>query len=134
MQHDVGIGCVGEVAFGAAALLDWLDSADPQALDAQPFGIIGIDGDSVATHYNRWESEAAGLRPERVIGRHFFDEVAPCMNNYLVAQRFEDEDGLDVTLPYTLTLRMRPTAVRLRLLRRAGATQGWLLVDRSATA
>ena len=76
--------------------------------------------------YNAFESKAAGLSLQRVIGNDLFTVVAPCMNNYLVAQRFEDaaEGGsrLDATIDYVLTLRMRPTKVKLRLLAQPGAS------------
>jgi hypothetical protein len=51
------------------------------------------------------------------------------MNNYLVAERLA-ETPLDVTLPYVLTFRMRPTPVRLRLLRAVEASRRWVLVAR----
>lgn len=60
-----------------------------------------------------------------------FNEVAPCMNNYLVAQRFDDEEALDEILPYILTLRMRSTPVQLRLLKRRGGRRCYVLVERS---
>ena len=63
------------------------------------------------------------------MGRHFFSDVAPCMNNYLVADRFE-ETTLDVTMPYVLSFRMRPTPVRLRLIRAPRSPRRWVLVSR----
>ena len=58
------------------------------------------------------------------------------MNNYLVAQRFEDAaaDGslLDSTIDYVLTLRMRPVKVNLRLLSSPGASLRYVLVNRAA--
>ncbi len=50
------------------------------------------------------------------------------LSNY-VAERML-EAPLDVTLPYVLTFRMRPTPVRLRLLRAAEAPRRWVLVAR----
>lgn len=121
-------------AFDAAGLFDWLEVAPAAALDAAPFGIIGFDDQGGIVIYNAYEARAAGLRPERVLGRSLFGEVAPCMNNFLVAQRFEDEAALDATLPYTLTLRMRPTEVRLRLLQQDGGACAYVLVQRQAAA
>jgi hypothetical protein len=57
------------------------------------------------------------------------------MNNFMVAQRFEDalENGteLDAVIDYVLTLRMRPVKVRLRLLARPDSELRYVLVDRS---
>ena len=98
------------------------------APDSAEFGVIGMDLQTRVVIYNRFESQASGLSPERVIGRPFFDEVGLCMNNYLVAQRFLDEPALDEQLDYVLTLRMRPTRVRLRLVKRAGEARQWVLL------
>lgn len=130
---DVAISCGQKAGFGDASLAERLDHAAEPELDALPFGVIGFDEDGLVTLYNAFESAAAGLSPGRVLGRHMFDEVAPCMNNFLVAHRFE-EDSLDETLPYVLTLRMRPTPVRLRLLKRPGGKRHYVLVERGNVA
>jgi photoactive yellow protein len=73
----------------------------------------------------------SGLTPSRVVGRLFFSEVAPCTNNFMVAFRFEQEPELDSTIDYVFTLKMSPTPVRLRLLRRPDAPRRFLVVQRS---
>lgn len=119
------------VTMDTEAIIDILESAD---IDQLGFGVIGFDDQGLVRAYNRFESVAAGLSPERVLGMHLFEVVAPCMNNFLVAQRFEDaeRDGttLDATIDYVLTLRMRPTPVRLRLLDIPGARYRYVLVMR----
>jgi photoactive yellow protein len=120
--------------FEDPALPDCLDAFSEAELDALAFGVIGFNADGEVEIYNVFEATAAGLSKARVLGRHLFDEVAPCMNNYLVAQRFEEEEALDEVLPYVLTLRMRPTPVRLRLLKRPGGRRCYLLVERRLVA
>jgi len=80
--------------FTDADLLDRLLTLPPEARDALDFGVIGFDRSTHVVQYNAYESRAARLDPTRVLGQHVFIEVAPCMNNYLVAQRFETA-GLD---------------------------------------
>jgi len=103
-------------------------------LDDVPFGVIGFDGDTIVCRYNRLESTAAGLSPQRVLGQPLFTNVAPCMNNFMVAQRFEDAHdqgvALDATIDYVLTLRMRPIKVALRLIAVPGAAVRYVLVRR----
>ena len=103
-------------------------------LDTLEFGVIGFGADSLVRDYNALESQMAGLSRERVIGHALFTVVAPCMNNYMVAQRFEDAAAagqpLDLTLDYVLTLRMRPVRVQLRLLAGPGAARRFVLVNR----
>jgi len=120
--------------FEQADLAAQLDACDDAALDALEFGVIGFDPDTVVNRYNRFESQAAGLAPERVLGHPLFTVVAPCMNNFMVAQRFEDaqDDGgmLDATIDYVLTLRMRPVKVKLRLLAAPASPTRYVLVQR----
>ena len=103
-------------------------------LDDLDFGVIGIDADGVVRRYNAFESKLAGLSPQRVLGYALFTTVAPCMNNFLVAQRFDDAKAggtrLDATIDYVLTLRMRPLKVKLRLLAEPGAALRHVLVRR----
>lgn len=105
-------------------------------LDAQPFGVIGSDDGGLVRASNHLESVAAGLAPQRVPGHALYTVVAPCMNNFMVAQRFEDalSNGtpLDAIVDYVLTLRMRPVKVKLRLLALPGAANRYVLVQRSA--
>lgn len=111
-----------------------LIAADGQSLDNYSFGIIGFGADYIVTLYNALESASSGLNPTRVIGKHFFEEVAPCMNNFMVAQRFQDEPELDAVIPYVLTWRMRPTPVRLRLIQSRKADTRFVLVERRAAS
>ena len=120
--------------FTDAALLPALQQLSDADLDALEFGVIGIDTAGLVRRYNTWESRMAGLSPQRVLGHPLFTAVAPCMNNYLVAQRFEDAAAqgsvLDSTIDYVFTLRMRPVKVNLRLLSYPGANLRYVLVKR----
>lgn len=111
--------------------IEQLAALETEQLDALPYGVIGFSADFQVTLYSATESRQAGLSPARVLERHVFEEVAPCMNNFMVAQRYLDETTLDETLPYVLTLRMRPTPVQLRLLKSPAVAQHFLLVDRT---
>jgi photoactive yellow protein len=120
--------------FNQTDILHHLQAADDTALDALDFGVIGIDDQTLVRRYNGCESRMAGLPPLRVLGHPLFTAVAPCMNNFMVAQRFEDAAAegitLDATLDYILTLRMRPSKVKLRLLAQPGGVLRYVLVSR----
>lgn len=123
------------LTFHSADMAVRLAALSPAELDGLDFGVIGFDADTVVTQYNVYESQAAGLSPERVLGHPLFTVVAPCMNNFLVAQRFEDAEynaePLDATIDYVLTLRMRPVKVALRLLAEPGLAVRYVLVFRA---
>lgn len=113
-----------------------LETLTPEQLDALPFGVIGFDDQGLVVRYNAYESGAAQFAAAEVLGQHVFIELAPCLNNYLIAGRFEEAlergEPLDELLPYVLTFRMRPTRVRMRLLARPGSTVRFMLIERSA--
>ena len=108
--------------------IEVLERIDPTDRDALAFGVIGFSKDGEVEIYNATEGRLAGLRPERQIGQSLFTTVAPCMNNFLVAERFEEELELSEVIDYVLTLRMRPTKVKLRLLKQAGVSRRYILV------
>jgi len=112
------------ISFGA------LQTMQADICDRLPFGVVGLDAVGNVVVYNATEARMAGLDPKKVLGIGFFDVVAQCMNNFMVAQRFEDEPELDAIIPFVLTLRMRPTPARLRLLASKSAPLRFILIDR----
>jgi photoactive yellow protein len=122
------------VTFSQANIEASLATFTGDQLDALDFGVIGFDNDTVVRLYNAFESKAAGLAPPRVLGQPLFTVVAPCMNNFMVAQRFDDAldagEALDATIDYVLTLRMRPVKVALRLIASPGSATRYVLVNR----
>lgn len=111
-------------------LLDRLEAADDPALDTLSFGVVAMSDDGTVTSYNLAESQLSGLTPANVIGRNFFSSVAPCTNNFLVAHRFETEPVLDAILDYVFTFRIKPIAVKLRLLKQTARRRMYLAVER----
>lgn len=118
-----------EASFEAVALGE-LEAMSVGDRDALAFGVVGFGPDTIVQIYNAPEARMSGLDPSTVVGVPFFDAVAQCMNNFMVAQRFENEPQLDDIVPYVLTLRMRPTKVRLRLLAEPGAPRRYVLIER----
>ncbi len=120
--------------FADPGLLDSLHAMSEATLDAFDLGVIAFDADGRVRRYNATESRASGLLPKEVLERHLFTEVAQCMNNFMVAQRYADADAaaepLDVTIDFVLTWRMKPTPVQLRLLSAPGIPLRYLVLRR----
>ena len=110
--------------------IDRLDRMSVEERDALPFGVVGFGADTIVQIYNATEARMSGLDPATVMDVPFFDAVGQCMNNFMVAQRFEDEPEIDDLIPYVLTLRMRPTRVRLRLLASPATPRRYILIER----
>lgn len=117
-----------DVLFDAVDLLTKLDEMRLEQFDDLPFGLIVMDRSGVVVSYNAFESARSGIAHDQVLGRHFFESVGPCMNNYLVAQRFLDEPSLDDFLDYVFTFRMVPTPVRLRLMAQPSSDRRYVAV------
>jgi photoactive yellow protein len=115
------------VHFDGADIAERLQQMSGCELDMLDYGVVEMDHRCVVLRYNATESRHAGLPPDRVIGRHFFRDVAPCSNNRHVAQRY-DAATLDDTIPYTFALRMKPVPVTLRMLKPADGSRMYLLV------
>lgn len=115
-------------------LADALNQCTDGQLDELTFGVIGFDRAGIVRRYNTFESKISGLAADRVLNAHLFTTVAPCMNNFMVAQRFEDALELaahmDAVIDYVLTLRMRPIQVKLRLLSSPAEAMCFILVSR----
>jgi photoactive yellow protein len=119
--------------FADPGLLDALEAAPLDGLDDFGFGLIVMDRSGRVVGYNQAESQLSGLPAPEVAGRDFFVDIGPCTNNYLVAQRYQDQADaqgeLDEQLDYVFTYRMAPTPVRLRLLARKGSSRQYLAVE-----
>ncbi|MEY2839440.1 MAG: hypothetical protein RJB60_1739 [Pseudomonadota bacterium] len=124
--------------FDSPELFETLHTMPTLELDALPFGVIGFDREGIIQRYNTHESTMAKFEVGAVLGQHLFIELAPCLNNYLVAGRFEDADAqgeaLDEVMLYVLSFRMRPTRVSMRLIARPGAPLRFVLVQRHTGA
>lgn len=112
-----------------------LTELDNMQLNALEFGVIGFDDEGLVKVYNDYESKMAGLSLEAVMDSDLFNTVAPCMNNFLVAQKFEDAleetAELDEIMDYVLTLKMKPTRVKLRLISSPKLQFNYVLILRS---
>ena len=107
-----------------------LATLDEDRLDTLPFGVVGLSPEGFVESYNATEARLAGLPKASVVGTHYFSVTAQCMNNFMVAQRLDDESEIDAIIDYVLTLRMRPTPVKLRLLKNPGMDRRLILIKR----
>src|SRR3954471_3281926 len=69
----------------SAARLDDLRDGD---LDELKFGVIALDSEGIVLRYNQYESRLARLDRNQVLGKSFFEEVAPCTKTAEFEGRF----------------------------------------------
>ena len=104
-----------------------LNGSSSSDFNAANFGIVKMDHSGNVTDYNENQAKHTGMPKASVMGKHFFTQVAPCTNNFMVAQKYENGSTIDEKLPYTFTLKMAPTPVNLRLIK--DNTAQYLLCD-----
>ncbi|HEY1018367.1 MAG TPA: hypothetical protein VGE25_05185 [Sediminibacterium sp.] len=102
--------------FNDPELLPWLESNQEEAYDSLPFGVVKMNLEGTITAYSAAQSDFAGISKENAIGKNFFTQVAPCTNNFMVAEKYK-KDSLDESFPYMFTYVTKPTPVELRLLK-----------------
>jgi photoactive yellow protein len=103
-------------------VLEWLDSNPAEAYDALPFGVVKMSYDGVVKAYSKAQSDLSVVAKENAKGKNFFTQVAPCTNNFMVAEKCKI-DSLDETMPYMFTYITQPTPVQLRLIEGSNGNQ-----------
>lgn len=116
--------------------LENIDRMSATELDELPFGAIRLDKEGKILAYNRTESKLTGRDPQRVIGRNFFTEVAPCTNVQAFAGRFREgvaKGDMHAIFPYRFDFEMAPRDVTVTLFYSQQTATAWVFV-REATA
>jgi len=83
--------------------------------------------------YNEAEGAITGRDPKAVIGKNFFQEVAPCTDGPEFRGRFRDgvaSGDLNITFEYLFTFQMRPTKVSVRMKKSLTGDSYWVFVKR----
>ena len=104
--------------------------------DNLPLGVVVLDANGRVVVFNRAEQELAGRSKDRVMGKDFFADVAPCMNVRELGHDFRARVGdprLDVTIemsfPFPYVDRPRDVRVRMKSLDVAGDPYALLMVE-----
>lgn len=116
--------------------LENIDRMSAEELDALPFGAIRLDKDGKILAYNMTESKLTGRDPKRVIGRNFFNDVAPCTNVQAFAGRFREgvaKGDMHVIFPYRFDFQMAPRDVTVTLFYSQQTSTAWVFVRESNT-
>jgi len=117
--------------FNDTDILQAISDMDDDKLHDCDFGVVKMSKDGVVQAVNNAEVELSGLSQSAFIDKNFFTQVAPCTNNYMVAEKYRKLGELDETIAYVFTYRMKPTPVHLRMLKSQAFESQYLLVERS---
>ena len=121
------------VKFAADDIENRLAQLDEKQLDNLAFGAIQLDKDGKILSYNAAEGDITGRKPEEVVGRNFFTEVAPCTNSDEFYGRFRNgvESGsLNDLFEYVFDYKMKPTKVKVHMKKALTGDSYWVFVKR----
>ena len=112
-----------------------VDELTAEELDHLPVGAIRLDRDGTVLGYNQAESRLSGLRREKVLGRNFFTEIAPCTNVREFAGAFHAgvaRGELHAVFPFVLQFKPTPKRVTITLYLHKATGNAWVLVKTEA--
>lgn len=111
--------------------LERIDHMQPKELNSLPFGAIQLDPKGTILRFNDYEAKLTGRKPEKVIGRNFFEEVAPCTNVRDFAGKFHEgiqKKELHEVFPYMFDFKMAPRNVTVTLFYNKSNDTAWVFV------
>ncbi len=107
---------------------------EPNRAETLPFGAILLDRQGNIQKYNQAEGLIAGRDPSDVIGKNFFNDIAPCAKG----KRFHGEflkfyksGQINTLFDYEFEYKMKPVQVRIHLKSAPDGQTCWLFVKRA---
>jgi photoactive yellow protein len=120
------------IAFGSKDV-DNILQRDPTRIEFLPFGAVLIDRMGKIVKYNSAEGVIVGRAPADVIGRNFFNDVAPCAKGkkfHGEFLKFSQTGTINTMLDYEFDYKMKPIKVRIHLKSTPDNQQCWIFVKR----
>jgi photoactive yellow protein len=124
------------VSIGSAAaasfLLAKVDLVSEAELDALPYGAIQLDATGTVLRYNVFEAGLSGLNKQKVVGKNFFKQIAPCTDLQQFHGRFRDgvaAGELHCTFRFHFAFKLRPCDVTVTLFYNDRDKTVWVLVQ-----
>lgn len=114
-----------------------VDERSDAELDALPFGVIALDPQGFILRYNLYESRFARLDRNQVVGRRFFEDVAPCTRTEAFEGRFRAfvagrTERTVERFDYVFDFKFGAQHVMVELVRAPRAERYYLFVNRTS--
>jgi len=120
------------IKFGSEHV-DNLVSQDPSRLDRLPFGAILVDRHGRILKYNAGETAIVGRTAAEVMGKNFFNDVAPCTKGHQFQGRFQQgvaQGSVNAMFEYAFDYKMAPAKVRVHM-KSTSVDEGiWIFIKR----
>jgi photoactive yellow protein len=120
------------IPFGSTDV-DNILQREPHRAESLPFGAILLDRHARILKYNKAEGLIAGRNPEDVMGKNFFNEIAPCAKG----KRFHGEflkffrtGEVNTMIDYEFDYKSTPVRVRIHMKSNPDGQTCWMFVKR----
>ena len=120
--------------FVPAEVLAQAGTMNKAQADLCPFGCVQVDDAGRVLVLNRYLSEMTGVSAKAAAGKNYFTQVNLCTNNPMFYGQFKRgvaAHALDEQFAYVFTYQMRPTNVRVHLVRDAATKANWIFVKKA---
>ena len=122
------------VKFGEEDLDNKLAKMSDADIDKLSFGAVLLDRDGKILRYNMAEGEITGRDPAEVMGKNFFNDIAPCTKSPEFFGRFKDgvsSGNLNILFEYRFDHKMTPTKVKVHMKKDLSKDAYWVFVKRA---
>lgn len=121
------------ITFGADSIENDISKMGKGDIDDLAFGAIELDREGKILQYNEAEADITGRDAKSVIGKNFFNEVAPCTKSETFYGKFKDgvaKNALNAVFEYVFDYKMRPTRVKVHMKYAPKTDSCWIFVKR----
>lgn len=121
------------VEFGRDDIVNAIRNMSAAEIDRMAFGAVELDSNGIIIRYNAAEGAITGRKPQEVLGKNFFTDVAPCTNTPKFKGEFDQgvrRGMLDKKFEYTFDYNMRPTKVKVHMKKSLSGNTYWIFVKR----
>ncbi len=121
-----------ESAAGSSFIVHNINSISEKELDSLAYGVIQLNAEGTVLRYNSYESGLSGLTKQKVVGKNFFKQVAPCTDVRDFYGRFRDgiaAGELHCTFRFHFPFKENPRDVTITLLYNQRDETTWVLVQ-----
>jgi len=119
--------------FDQEDLSNALAKMSPSEVDQLAFGAVQVDLTGKILMYNTAEGEITGRDPRAVIGKNFFEEIAPCTKSPEFYGKFQagaQDPNFSALFEYTFDYQMKPTKVKVHMKKGFDNNSVWIFIKR----
>lgn len=121
------------IMFGSKDI-DNILQREPNRVERLPFGAVLLDREGKVLKYNAAEGLIANRSVNDVLGKNFFNDIAPCAKG----KRFHGEflkffksGAVNVLFDYEFDYKMKPVKVRIHMKAAPDGQSCWLFIKRA---